>query len=110
MLRQCIGFGTHAISFALARACAVVVLVAYLLGRPRWLELITTDDRGAWLTANTGYLRLVALAVVVFLVIGFVVSWPLAIFLAAVAGLVELTIQALREPRETPTSALAPTD
>jgi hypothetical protein len=79
---------------------AIVALVAYLVGRPSWFELASTDDRTGWAAEHLSGIRGVLVALVVFLLIGFIVDWPLAIFLAAVAGLVELALRNLREPVE----------
>lgn len=81
-----------------ALAAAVIVIVTYVLGRPAWLELFTTPDKQAWLAEHGRGVRLAVAAVVLFVVVGFVIDWPLAILLAALASLGELTIRALREP------------
>ena len=78
----------------------IVVVVAYLVGRPSWLELASSDDRTGWASEHMGGIRGAIIAVVVFLLVAFVVDLALAILLAALAGLVELTLRNLREPVE----------
>ena len=79
---------------------AIVVVVAYLVGRPSWFELASTDDRTGWAADHAGGIRGAVIALVVFLLVGFIVDWPLAILLAALAGLIELTLRNMREPVE----------
>jgi hypothetical protein len=83
-----------------AVAGAIVVVVAYLVGRPSWFELASSDDRMAWAADHMGGIRGAIIAVVVFALIAIVVDLALAILLAAIAGLVELTLRNLREPIE----------
>jgi hypothetical protein len=83
-----------------AIAGIIVVVVAYLLGRPSWFELASTDDRTGWASEHMGGIRGAIVAVVVFVLIAFIVDLALAILLASLAGLVELTLRNLREPVE----------
>ncbi len=66
-----------------AIAGIVVVVVAYLLGRPSWLELASTDDRAGWASEHMGGIRGAIIAVVVFLLVAFLVDLALAILLAS---------------------------
>jgi hypothetical protein len=83
-----------------AVAGIIVVVVAYLLGRPSWFELASSDDRTGWAAEHMGGIRGAIVAVVIFVLIAFVVDLALAILLASLAGLVELTLRNLREPIE----------
>ena len=78
----------------------IVVVVAYLIGRPSWLELASSDDRMGWAAEHMPGIRGAIVAVVVFLLVAFLIDLALAILLAALAGLVELTMRNLREPIE----------
>jgi hypothetical protein len=78
----------------------IVVIVAYLIGRPSWFELASSDDRTGWASEHMGGIRGAIIAIVVFVLIAFVVDLALAILLASLAGLVELTLRNLREPVE----------
>ncbi len=83
-----------------AVAGIIVVVVAYLIGRPSWFELASSDDRMGWAAEHMAGIRGAIVAVVVFLLVAFLVDLALAILLAALAGLVELTMRNLREPVE----------
>lgn len=85
-----------------AIAGIVVVVVAYVLGRPSWLELASTDDRAGWASEHMGGIRGAIVAVVVFALIAIIVDLAVAILLASLAGLVELTLRNLREPQAAP--------
>ncbi len=78
----------------------IVVVVAYVIGRPSWFELASSDDRMGWASEHMGGIRGAIVAVVIFVLIAFVVDLALAILLAALAGLLELTLRNLREPVE----------
>jgi hypothetical protein len=83
-----------------AVAGLIVVVVAYLIGRPSWFELASSDDRMGWAAEHMTGIRGAIVAVVVFLLVAFLVDLALAILLAALAGLVELTMRNVREPIE----------
>jgi hypothetical protein len=83
-----------------AVAGLIVVIVAYLVGRPSWLELASSDDRMGWAAEHLAGIRGAIIAAIVFLLIAFVVDLAVALLLAALAGLVELSLRNLREPVE----------
>ena len=78
----------------------IVVIVAYLVGRPSWFELASSDDRMGWASEHMAGIRGAVIAAVVFVLVAVVVDLALAILLGALAGLVELTLRNLREPVE----------
>jgi hypothetical protein len=83
-----------------AVAGLIVVIVAYLVGRPSWLELASSDDRMGWAAEHVAGIRGALIAAIVFLFIAFVVDLAVALLLAALAGLAELSLRDLREPVE----------
>jgi hypothetical protein len=83
-----------------AVAGLIVVIVAYLVGRPSWFELASSDDRMGWAADHLAGIRGALIAAIVFLLLAFIVDLAVALLLAALAGLVELALRNLREPVE----------
>ena len=61
-----------------AVAGLIVVVVAYLIGRPSWFELASSDDRTGWAAEHMAGIRGAIVAVIVFLLVAFLVDLGMA--------------------------------